>query len=229
MTVSNAPVSPELLNLMVDAAAGLGILLAEYQKQQFGVYLAELIKWNKRINLTGITDAKQVVIKHFLDSLAYLKGFGSGDVKIIDIGSGAGFPGLPLKIVKPELQLTLLDARFKRVVFLKELCRRLKLKEIQCLHGRAEELATVSRHHQQYDVAVARALTRLERLISLAFPFIVPGGKLLVSYGSQIDRQLESASGVLDSQGGSLEAVTPVKLPFSNLTRNIVTIKKCST
>ncbi len=225
MTVSETPAHIEALNLMVDAASDLGILLTNYQKRQFGVYLAELIKWNKRINLTGITDAKQIVIKHFLDSLAYLKGFGSDDVKVIDIGSGAGFPGLPLKIVKPELQLTLLDARFKRVAFLKELSRRLKLEETKIVHGRAEELAADPRYHQQYNVATARALTQLDNLVSLAFPYIVPGGKLLVSYGAQVNRQIESATKVLKNQGGSLEAVIPVKLPLSNLTRNIVTIR----
>jgi 16S rRNA (guanine527-N7)-methyltransferase len=223
--------SPRLLNLMVDGAAELGVILSQHQQQQFAVYLAELIKWNKKINLTSIIDAEQIIIKHFLDSLTFLQGFDlqEDSKEVIDIGSGAGFPGMPLKLVQPKLQLTLMDARLKRVVFLTQLCRRFNLEKTSCIQGRAEEVATDPVHHQQYRVVVARALTRLERLIRLSFPYLVLGGKLIASYGRQVNQQLRQAEPILKSHGGALEKVVQLKLPFSNIVRNIVVIKRCST
>jgi 16S rRNA (guanine527-N7)-methyltransferase len=228
--MNEVSVSPALFNLMVDGAACLGVILSQHQRQQFGVYLTELISWNRKINLTRITDDRQIIIKHFLDSLTYFVGFSPQEEKrVIDIGSGAGFPGLPLKLAQPDLQLTLMDARLKRVVFLKQLCRKLKQEDVRCLHGRAEELATSTEYHQQYDVAVARALTQLNRLVGLAFPYIAVGGKLVVSYGPQARQQLRGAERVLNGRGGLVETVTRIKLPFSNIMRHIVVIKKCST
>ncbi len=230
MVALKVPVSRSLLHLMVDGAAQLGIIVSECKAQQFGLYLSELLRWNSSINLTGITDGQQIIIKHFLDSLAYLKVLElQGDEKLIDIGTGAGFPGIPLKLVSPKLQLVLLDARIKRVAFLKHLSRQLKLEGVLCVHGRAEELAHHAQHYQQYNVAVARAVTQLDRLIALALPYIVCGGRLLVSYGAQIDRQLELAAKVLDEHSAALEKVAQVKLPHSNEVRNIIVIRKCFT
>ncbi len=224
------PTTRSPINLMVDGAANLGIIVTEYQVRQFERYLAELVKWNSKINLSGITDKRQIVIKHFLDSLLYLKGLElQGDEQLVDIGSGAGFPGLPLKLVKPKLQVTLLDARLKKIAFLKQLCQRLKLEGVNCIQGRAEGLAGQPQHYQKYNVAVARALTQLDRLIGLAFPYMVPGGRLVVSYGAQVNRQLRLAGEMLDKQAGSLEKVCRVSLPHSNELRNIVVIRKCFT
>jgi 16S rRNA (guanine527-N7)-methyltransferase len=214
------------LDLIVDGAAELGILLSQEQKRQFASYLAELIKWNKKVNLSGISDSRQIIIKHFLDSLTYSYGIHQEpDINIIDIGTGAGFPGLPLKLAWPQIRLTLLDARLKRVLFLKHLCRRLNLEGVRCLQGRAEEEHSVPEHCMKYKVVVVRAVSSLSQLIPISFPYLVPGGRLIVSYGAQLNTQLEQAKSIIYDQKGVLEAVHQIRLPFSEIIRNIVVIK----
>jgi len=216
-----------LTNLMVDGARELGVYLTQPQVQQFWAYLDELIKWNKKFNLTRIIEPSQIIIRHFLDALAYFKGFDRvGKIRVIDLGTGAGFPGLPLKVAKPELCLTVVDARWKKIAFVSHICRLLHLEDVVCIQGRAEELAQDSLHNGAYEVVVVRALGKLEAVIKTGFPYLKAGGRLIVSKGPRLWEELSAAERELKYAGGVTADTKRVKLPFSNLIRNIVVVRR---
>lgn len=160
-------------DILINAFTSEGFSLTEQQLQQFVTYYNALIVWNQKMNLTAIEEPVEVAYKHFVDSVCLLRVVADLKQKsMIDIGTGAGFPGVPLKIMEPALDLTLFDSLNKRIIFLQELCRTLQLKNIKAVHGRAEEFGIKPEYRQQYDMATARAVARMPVLLEICLPFV---------------------------------------------------------
>lgn len=174
----------EFRDYLQEAAEAYGLCLTERMVEQFTLYYELLLEWNEKINLTAITEPKEVAIKHMIDSLSCLdeKVFPDG-ASVIDVGTGAGFPGIPLKIFRPDLKLTLLDSLNKRIKFLQEVVDRLELSEVQCIHARAEEGARNKALREKFDVAVSRAVARLQVLAEYCIPFVRVGGYFVALKG----------------------------------------------
>lgn len=211
-------------------AEQLGIRLSEQQLEQFQCYYERLIEKNKVMNLTAITEYEEVVDKHFIDSilLGSVKEL-SGKKRVIDVGTGAGFPGIPLKIVYPELEITLLDSLNKRVKFLNEVIEELGLTGIQAVHSRAEDLAQDAAHRQQYDICVSRAVANLATLSEYCIPFVKQGGYFISYKSTQIEEELKQAKKAVQVLGGTLEQVETVQIPGTTIERQFVMIRKTGT
>jgi 16S rRNA (guanine527-N7)-methyltransferase len=186
--------------------------------EQFQLYYQELVEWNKRVNLTAIVDYEGVQVKHFLDSLSVTLALeegrmvGGGDFRLIDVGAGAGLPGLPLKILYPGLNLVLLDSTAKKTSFLRHVAVRLGLKDVEVETGRAEELAHQPRCREQFDVVVSRAVAALPSLAELTLPFCRVGGIFIAQKRGQIGQEIEEAARAIGILGGKLREVRRVKL-----------------
>ncbi len=202
----------------------LGVNLNDEQCAQFIRYYELLIEWNKKINLTRITEPEEVVIKHFVDSLTLLKycDIPKG-AKIIDVGTGAGFPGVPLKIARPDIELTLLDSLNKRLNFLKEVCGDIGI-QAQLVHLRAEEGSRKPEFRDSFDVAVSRAVARLDVLSEFCLPYVKTGGKFIAMKGPDLSQELKEAQNAVKILGGKVENVEEFQLNGSG--RTIVTIIK---
>ena len=214
------------IDILSDGAREFGIELSPAQCEAFQVYLRELTEWNARFNLTTITEPDQVIVKHFLDSLSIVPVLRqSPTATLIDIGSGAGFPGLPLKVALPGLKVTLLDSTGKKVEFLKHLITELNLDGATALHARAEELAHDPAYREKYDVAVARAVAELTTLLEYALPFVRVGGVFVAQKGVDIAEELEHAAPALRQLGGRLRGAVPVQLPGLE-PRHLIVVEK---
>lgn len=205
----------------------IGITLSDEQIKQFIIYYEMLVEWNHGINLTAITDFKDVLSKHFLDSVSLIKAVDlDRDIRMIDIGTGAGFPGIPLKIVFPQLKITLLDSLNKRVLFLNEVIDTLNLKEIDTVHGRAEDFAKPGKLREQFDICVSRAVANMTTLSEYCLPFVKIGG-FFISYKSEkIVEEIIAAEKGIGILGGKIENQIEFNLPGSTIYRNFVVIKK---
>ena len=204
------------------------VLLSEKQLNQFYQYYELLIKWNEVMNLTAITELEQVVTKHFVDSLSLAKIVDNLEDKIslIDVGTGAGFPGSPLKIAFPEIKITLLDSLNKRVKFLDEVIGQLGLNEIETVHGRAEDLGRDGKYREKFDLCVSRAVANLSTLSEYCLPFVKKDG-CFVSYKSgKVEEELGQAKGALKLLGGKIEDTVSFCLPRDDGERCLVKIRK---
>ena len=204
------------------------VLLSEKQLNQFYQYYELLIKWNEVMNLTAITELEQVVTKHFVDSLSLAKIVDNLEDKIslIDVGTGAGFPGIPPKIAFPEIKITLLDSLNKRVKFLDEVIGQLGLNEIETVHGRAEDLGRDGKYREKFDLCVSRAVANLSTLSEYCLPFVKKDG-CFVSYKSgKVEEELGQAKGALKLLGGKIEDTVSFCLPREDGERCLVKIRK---
>lgn len=205
----------------------LGINLTDEQIQQFIVYYEMLVEWNKVMNLTAITEYDEVMKKHFIDSISLIKAFDvSRSASVIDVGTGAGFPGLALKIAFPQLKVTLLDSLNKRIQFLNAVIEKLGLDEVETIHGRAEDFAKQGKLREKYDLCVSRAVANLSTLSEYCLPFVKEGG-MFISYKSEkIQEEVLKAEKAITILGGKVERQVEFMLPDSDIYRNLFVIKK---
>jgi 16S rRNA (guanine527-N7)-methyltransferase len=206
--------------LLIEGARVYGIPLDEKTADSFDLYLRELLKWNEKMNLTAIRSEKEIVLKHFLDSLSVLPHLPEIS-SLLDIGSGAGFPGIPLKMVQPSLQVTLIDSVRKKVDFQSHIIRTLGLKGIKALHGRIQDRGILQSFEGRFDAVIARAFSNLETFLLLSSPFLKKGGILLAMKG----REIEQVS-LIEKPPYRLQKTVQYSLPFSSIKRSLLLFEK---
>ena len=203
----------------------LNIEINNNQINNYFNYMNLLIEWNEKINLTAITDSEEIILKHFVDSITINK-YINKNSNLIDIGTGAGFPGIPIKIIRDDIKITLLDSLNKRIIFLNEIINNLNLKDIVAIHGRAEDFGINNKFREKYDFATSRAVAPLNYLLEYMMPFIKVGGTCICMKGSNIEDELNISKNAIIKLGGKVEHKEKIVLPESDIERNIIIIKK---
>ncbi|WP_280771264.1 16S rRNA (guanine(527)-N(7))-methyltransferase RsmG [Salipaludibacillus daqingensis] len=210
-----------------DSLEAEGILLSNEQMAQFNRYYEVLVEWNEKMNLTAITEKKEVYLKHFFDSItvAFYDKFDKS-MNVIDIGAGAGFPSLPLKICFPQIHVTIVDSLNKRITFLNALAEELDLKGVSFYHDRAEQFAKKKDQREQYDMAISRAVARLPVLTELCLPFVKKNGRFIAMKGAGAEDELAQSSKAISLLGGKLENKYDFQLPIEKSERSIIVVRK---
>ncbi len=237
-------------NLFKSGLGPLGIEIETEQLNNFLIYLEQLKEWNNQFNLTSIVQEKDIIIKHFIDSLTcflcfpniFKQRFGKGfilspssnllkDWKIMDVGSGAGFPGLPLKICVPEIKLTLLESSRKKALFLKHICKKLQLRDVLVLYNRAEICGRDLQYREKYEIVVSRAVGKLSFLAEYCLPFVKVNGIMIAQKGPAVEEELKGAEKAINILGGKIKEIKEIDLKFEKieLKRNLVVIEKIFT
>jgi 16S rRNA (guanine527-N7)-methyltransferase len=214
---------------LIEGAGKLGIEFNARQLEQFELYYQELIEWNKKINLTAITDYSSVQLKHFLDSLTItlaLPELGRPDFNIVDVGTGAGFPGVPLKILSPKPRLVLLEPTTKKTAFLHHIIRKLKLENVEVLNTRAEDAAHLAGYREQFALVLSRAVALLPTLLELTLPFCQIGGRFIAQKKGEFGQEITGAKEAIAVLGGKLDQVEKVELDEFDDARYLVIIDK---
>lgn len=205
----------------------LGIILSDTQISQFIIYYEMLTEWNTHMNLTAITEYDDVMKKHFIDSISLCRAFDVfNKVSCIDVGTGAGFPGLALKIAYPELRITLMDSLNKRIQFLDAVIEKLTLTEIETIHGRAEDCARCDKYREKFDLCVSRAVANLSTLSEYCIPFVREGGSFISYKSEKITTEIEAAENAISILGGEVIKQVEFMLPYSDIYRNLLVIEK---
>lgn len=203
----------------------INIELTDLQVEQFFTYMNLLIEWNKKINLTSIIEPKDIIIKHFVDCGTILKYLKKGET-IIDIGTGAGFPGIPLKILNETLKVTLVDSLNKRINFLNEVCEQLKLENVKLIHARAEDLARNGEYREKFDKSVSRAVANLSTLSEYDLPFVKKNGQMIAMKGFDIEEEVQNSKKAINILGGKITEINKFSLIDTDNKRSVVVIDK---
>lgn len=214
----------QFISAITEYSSSIKVVLSEEQKVMFYNYMNILLEWNQKINLTTITKPEDIIIKHFIDSLTVLKYIKNEKINIIDIGTGAGFPGIPIKIVNDLNNITLLDSLNKRIVFLQNVINELKLKDIVAVHSRAEEYIKLEKR-EIYDIAVSRAVANMSTLLEYLLPYVKINGICICMKGPNIEEELENSKKALSILGGKIVNIDNFELPDGSK-RNIIIVKK---
>lgn len=213
----------EFSNELKDKMAEINVKITEEQIKQFYTYMSLLLEWNEKINLTAITNPKDIILKHFVDCATiyeYVEG------KVLDMGTGAGFPGVPLKILNPKIEIKLVDSLNKRINFLKIIIKELNLNNIEAIHSRAEELGNNKDYREKFDVVVSRAVAQTSILAEYTIPFCKIGGKCIFMKGANIQEELNNSKKAITILGGKIEKIDELYLEEKNNNRKIIVIKK---
>ena len=212
-------------NKMIELSKKINIDITDEQLEKFYRYMELLLEWNEKINLTAITEVDEVILKHFIDSMTVLK-YLTDDESIIDVGTGAGFPGIPIAIMEQRKKITLLDSLNKRINFLNEVCNELKIENVKTYHGRAEDFGHNKEQREKYDISISRAVANMTTLVEYLLPFIKVGGRCICMKGNEIEEELEQAKFAIKELGGKIEKVEKFNLPNSDMERNVIVIRK---
>jgi 16S rRNA (guanine527-N7)-methyltransferase len=210
---------------LINDAKSIGLELDMFHMKQFEKYQELLLEWNEKINLTAITEEDDIITKHFIDSLTCLK-YIKGDEKIIDVGTGAGFPGIPVKIVSHETKVTLLDSLNKRINYLNDVIEKLGLENVETIHARAEELGQNEKYRESFDIATARAVANLKVLVEYCLPFVKVGGIFICMKGSEYKEEIEEAKAHIGNLGGKITNIEEIILPDTDIKHTIIIIEK---
>ncbi|MBN4067728.1 16S rRNA (guanine(527)-N(7))-methyltransferase RsmG [Alkaliphilus transvaalensis] len=213
--------------ILYDGCRQMGILITDKQIEKMMEFKKIVLDWNKKMNLTSIKNERDFIIKHLLDSISCLTiDEVKNEQKIIDIGTGAGFPSIPLKILLPETELTLLDSSSKKIGFLEEVCRSLGLEKIEAIHGRAEELGQNRDYRECYDLVLARAVAPMNVLVEYCLPFLKVEGHFVCQKGPRLEEEIKTAKIAIDTLGGEVKYIEKISLPFEDLDHKILVIEK---
>ena len=215
----------EFSNVLKAELQKLQIELNNEQIEKFYMYMNLLLEWNEKVNLTAITAPNEIITKHFVDSLTINSYIEEGS-KVIDIGTGAGFPGIPLKILRDDIEVLLLDSLNKRIIFLEEVINKLNLKKIKFIHARAEELGQDKNYREQYDMAVSRAVASVAVLAEFMLPYVKIGGACICMKGPKLEEELEQSKNAIKILGGRIDKIEKIILPNTDIERNILVIRK---
>lgn len=217
-------------NILIDGAQRLGINLHKEQIKKFSRYLELLVQWNQKINLTSLKTPREIIVKHFLDSISCIKIINkyidTEEISVIDVGAGAGFPGIPIKIICPSVKLSLLEARNKKSMFLEKVTDEMNFQKVKILNGRAEIFGKGADHRERYDIAISRAVARLSVLSEYCLPLVRVGGLFVAQKGRSYKEETDKALKAVQLLGGELIGVENVRIPFINQERYLLVIKK---
>lgn len=214
-------------DILNEASNNEGLKFDQKKYDQFMLYKDLIKEWNEKINLTAIKEDEEIIKKHFIDSMKVFKFDQLKNAKnVIDIGTGGGFPGIPMKIIKPEVNIVLLDSLNKRIIFLNEVIKRLDLKNIKAIHGRAEDFAQEKQYREKFDVAVSRAVANLTVLSEYCIPYVKVGGYFVAMKGPAVEEEIKLSKNAIRMLGGQIEHIEKVHIEDSDLNHNLVIIKK---
>ena len=212
---------------LLEKASTIGVRFSVEQMDKFYKYMNLLIEWNEKINLTAIIEPNEIILKHFIDSITILKDIKDGSI-VVDVGTGAGFPGIPLSIMNPTLKITLVDSLNKRLIFLQEVINELDLKNVELVHARAEEFGRNKKYREKFDVATSRAVANLATLSEYLLPLVKINGKAISMKAGNASQEIEDAKKAIKTLGGNINNIEEFKLPQSDIGRTIIIIDKIS-
>jgi 16S rRNA (guanine527-N7)-methyltransferase len=216
------------VKLLVDGLNNLKINIDDHQIKQFELFYDLVVEWNKKINLTSIVNEEEFIVKHILDSVLIQSIHDFSNVQsIIDIGTGAGFPGIPLKIIYPNKRFVLLDSLNKRIKFLNIVSEELNLTDIEYIHGRAEDFGQSVKYREIFDLCVSRAVSNLSVLAEYCIPFVKVGGHFIPYKSSNSNDEIHSSNNAINTLGGDIKSIEDINIPFSDIKRTFVVIDKC--
>ena len=214
----------EFLEFMKEECEKNNIQISNEEIEKLYIYMKEILEWNEKVNVTAIKDEKEFIVKHFIDSLTIEKYITNGE-KVLDIGTGAGFPGIPIKITKNKSHVDLVDSVNKKLNVIRDIIPKIKLEDIECIHTRAEDLAKNVKYRESYDVVTSRAVANLTTLVEYMLPFAKVGGKIICMKGPNVEEELAESKKAISILGGKIEQIENINID-SDYERNIIIIKK---